>query len=328
MRRFAASIVLFFVFCTSLFAQRESIVSLDMYEGGRLIGKGQGTVYMNQEEDTYILTAWHCCHSFWEGASAKPIKVVANYGNDSGQCTIEASDPNHDLAVLKCESLEEAIPIKIAEEFSVGDLVKYFGAKEDMEGVVAECSLSGFIWSDTICHRGDSGGPVCNEEGELVGVISGGAISYIKGERLDPKGPAVWPTRSGATESIQQLFQDHPNLSPRKSRAALEYKQAYEQSIKTGKPLLVMVTAAWCHPCQNMKKNTIDPMLKAGGFDEFSFAKVDFDKNPSVATKLMKGSGVPQLVLYRRKEEGWVKPVLKGYKSVSEVRQFIEAGSN
>jgi thioredoxin-like negative regulator of GroEL len=65
-------------------------------------------------------------------------------------------------------------------------------------------------------------------------------------------------------------------------------------------------------------------MLKSGVFDEFSFSKVDFDKQPEIASKLMKGSGVPQLVLYRKVEGGWVRTVLKGYQSVDDVKQFIK----
>ena len=325
MRRFFTALFLFFVLCSSAFAQRESIVSLDMYVDGDRIGKGQGTVYLHKGGETYILTAWHCCHSFWEGSQAEPIGVVANYKNDSGTCTIVASDPGHDLAILKCESLEDAIPIEIADKFEIGQTLKYYGAKEDMDGVAAECSLSGFIWSDTVCHRGDSGGPVCNEEGQLLGVISGGSISYDEGKEISPNGLAVWPTRSGAAGIVKEMFQKHPDVAPNKNRKALDYKEAYKVSVETGKPLLVMVTASWCSPCQKMGRNTIDPMLKAGVFDEFSFSKVDFDKSPSVASKLMKGSGVPQLVLYRKKDESWVKTVLKGYKSIDEVRKFIEA---
>ena len=324
MHRFIATVFLFFVFCTSLFAQRDSVVSLDMYENEKLIGNGQGTVYLHEDGDTYILTAWHCCHSFWKGASAQPIGVVAKYGDDSGKCTIVAADPEHDLAVLKCETLEEAVPIEIADGFSIGEPLEYYGAKKIMGGIAVECSLSGFIWSDTICQRGDSGGPVCNEDGELLGVISGGTVSYDPGFEMSPNGKSVWPTRSCSSSSIHQLFQDNPDVSPYKPQPELDYKSAYKVSIETGKPLLVYITASWCSPCQKMKKNTLDPMRKAGLFDEFSFAKVDFDKNSSVATKLMKGSGVPQLVLYRKDGDAWVKTVLKGYKSVDDVKKFIE----
>ena len=49
------------------------------------------------------------------------------------------------------------------------------------------------------------------------------------------------------------------------------YAEAYQEASKTGKPLLVMVTATWCGPCKNMKSTILPEVRRRGILKEFSF---------------------------------------------------------
>ena len=105
-----------------------------------------------------------------------------------------------------------------------------------------------------------------------------------------------------------------------------EYKQAYTRSLKSGKPLLVLLGAKWCPACVQMKNNILPKVAKAGGMQLVEFAYVDCDKEPQVASKLAQGGAIPQLIRLDKTKDGWKSRVLVGAKSPNEVEKFINAG--
>ena len=105
-----------------------------------------------------------------------------------------------------------------------------------------------------------------------------------------------------------------------------EYKRAYGRSLKSGKPLLVLLGAKWCPACLQMKNTILPQVAKVGGMELVEFAYIDCDKQPEVASKLAKGGAIPQLIRLDRTEKGWKSRVLVGAKSPTEVNRFINAG--
>ena len=102
-----------------------------------------------------------------------------------------------------------------------------------------------------------------------------------------------------------------------------DYKTAYHCAMNCNKPLLVLVTAEWCPPCQKMKSTTIPAMIKDKKFSGVLFATVDLDKDAKIARKLIGTRGVPQLVLFEKKHDEWSVKYLAGAQSVASVEKFV-----
>ena len=103
----------------------------------------------------------------------------------------------------------------------------------------------------------------------------------------------------------------------------MDYKTAYQKAQEGDKPLLVLVTATWCPPCQSMKLTTIPELLSKDAFKEFHYATVDFDAESELAKKLIGERGVPQLILFQKVDGEWNRRYLAGYQTVARVESFI-----
>jgi thioredoxin-like negative regulator of GroEL len=104
------------------------------------------------------------------------------------------------------------------------------------------------------------------------------------------------------------------------------YSAAHQDTVKTGKPMVVMVSTDWCAPCQVMKR-TIMPRVRAHGFlRRVAFARVNPDQETELASQLIGGGPIPQLVMFRKTKRGWVRTSLVGGQSVETVEQFIQEG--
>ena len=101
------------------------------------------------------------------------------------------------------------------------------------------------------------------------------------------------------------------------------YATALKQTVETGKPLLVMVSTQWCGPCQQMKQKTLPRLAERGVLGRVAFAIVDADQEAELAQKITGGGPVPQLVLYRKTPEGWMRRKLIGSQSAEVVEKFI-----
>ncbi len=103
-----------------------------------------------------------------------------------------------------------------------------------------------------------------------------------------------------------------------------DYKTAYKRSQQDDHPLLVLVSAQWCPPCQLMKTTTIPQMIEDNKLSQFHFATVDLDKNATDAHNLIGSRGVPQLVLYEKQGGVWTVRFLGGYHDVAAVETFLK----
>jgi len=108
------------------------------------------------------------------------------------------------------------------------------------------------------------------------------------------------------------------------STGVLPYSTAYERTENNGKPLLVLVGADWCPACQEMKSSTLVNMVKNGKLQGVEYAIVNTDQDSKLATKLMRGESIPQLILFERTPTGWRRTQLTGAQSEQRVSTFIE----
>lgn len=107
-----------------------------------------------------------------------------------------------------------------------------------------------------------------------------------------------------------------------------DYKTAYERAQKGDRPLLVLVTADWCPPCQRMKTTTIPELLTREAFKDFHYATVDYDREAELAQQLIGNRGVPQLLMFEKKEGKWVRRYMTGYKTADTVQAFMAQANN
>jgi len=130
--------------------------------------------------DGYIITASHVV----EGA----MEIGIYTGNeDSYEASVIASDPGRDLALLKIDSSEEnfsAAPLGSAEDISLGSTVLALGYPYDVftasKGIIsALINIEGYdyIQTDAAVNPGESGGPLVNLDGEVIGINVSGVVA-------------------------------------------------------------------------------------------------------------------------------------------------------
>lgn len=105
-----------------------------------------------------------------------------------------------------------------------------------------------------------------------------------------------------------------------------DYSVAYQRSVQSGRPLVVLLGTAWCPSCQVMKGKVLPEVAKAGGLREVEFAYVDYDRQPELADQLARGNSTPQLIWFSRTAQGWRSDVLTGAQSPKKVASFINQG--
>ena len=102
-----------------------------------------------------------------------------------------------------------------------------------------------------------------------------------------------------------------------------DYTTAFEKAQAGDKPLLVLVTATWCPPCQVMKNTTIPQLMQKQAFKDCHWASVDFDAEHEIAMQLTEGKGVPQLIMFEKRDGHWVRRRIAGYKDANTVEAFV-----
>jgi thioredoxin-like negative regulator of GroEL len=109
------------------------------------------------------------------------------------------------------------------------------------------------------------------------------------------------------------------------SAGAHDYATAYKQAEENGQPLVLLIGADWCPGCQQMKYTTIPELERKGGLRKVAFAYVNTDQESALARKLMRGGSIPQLVVYRKTDDGWKRKQLTGAQSTGTVETFLAA---
>ena len=103
----------------------------------------------------------------------------------------------------------------------------------------------------------------------------------------------------------------------------VDYTTAFQRAQAGDKPLLVLVTATWCPPCQVMKNTTIPELMRKDAFKNCHWATVDFDAENEIAMQLTEGKGVPQLLMFEKRDGKWIRRRMAGYKNAPTVEAFV-----
>jgi serine protease Do len=132
------------------------------------------------DEDGYILTSWHVL----EGAYTQSVEVVLNDGTKLPARYI-GHDKSTDLAVLKIPDEENswpAVEFGDSDALRVGEVVIAIGSPFSLQSSVTVGNVSqkgrriqvlpyeDFIQTDVAINEGNSGGPLIDVDGRLVGI--------------------------------------------------------------------------------------------------------------------------------------------------------------
>lgn len=104
------------------------------------------------------------------------------------------------------------------------------------------------------------------------------------------------------------------------------YAEAFSVSMKTGRPLVVMLGADWCPACVKLKTSIMPQVARQGTLKEVELAYVDVDKEPKLAGQLARGGSIPQLIRFEKTSRGWESRHMIGAQSVDKTLFFVSGG--
>ena len=141
-------------------------------------GLGSGFIVKQDGDEYYVITNNHVA------GKADEISVKL-YGGDEFEAELVGTDPRKDLALLKFSSKKKLPVAKLGDSDSlyVGDWVlaigSPFGYKSSVSaGIISalgrqngpDGNINDFIQTDAAINQGNSGGPLVNMKGEVVGI--------------------------------------------------------------------------------------------------------------------------------------------------------------
>ncbi len=170
----------------------DSVVVVHTYSNEQLISTGSGFVYKIEDEYGYIITNAHVIED------GNNVKVILT-NNKTIEATIVGQDSYSDIAVLRIDEEEviEVAQLGSSESLRLGDTTFAVGAPLDSSvyswtttrgiisgierlvevGVDNSNVVMNVLQTDTAINSGNSGGPLCNSAGEVIGVTNMKLIS-------------------------------------------------------------------------------------------------------------------------------------------------------
>lgn len=172
----------------------DSVVVIKTYKNGSLYATGTGFVFEKDDKEAYILTNAHVVSS--------GDKFTATFTNNKEyEVEIVGSDTYADVAVLSTSSKNviSVAEIGSSEALKLGDTAFAVGAPLDADtyswtvtrGVISgknrevsvnipsssnifssEETVMEVLQTDTAINEGNSGGPLCNSNGEVIGITN------------------------------------------------------------------------------------------------------------------------------------------------------------
>lgn len=109
---------------------------------------------------------------------------------------------------------------------------------------------------------------------------------------------------------------------------AQPYDEAFRDAQENNRPLLVLVGADWCPGCVTMKRSVMPRLAQTGKLQSVNFAEVNTDLDPAVASRLMRGGAIPQLIVFAKTPNGWHREQITGATSEAGVQALIQRAQN
>jgi len=277
----------------------DSVVIVSNYKNEQLYSSGSGFVYKVDGKKTYIITNHHVI------ADGTKFEVTYTDGDVLGAKVI-GSDQYADIAVLEVASKEEvkAVNISSTETLRVGDTTFTVGAPLDnayswtvTRGIISgkerlvEVAVNGanqpdyvmnVLQTDAAVNSGNSGGPLCDSNGEVIGVIS----AKISSTGVEGMGFAI-PIET-AIEKVEQIINgessEYPYLGIEMynvsniNRFSTYYRYTNNGKINTG----VLVAAVQSHTSASAAKlQTGDILVKINNnnIDNVAFLRYELYKH-------------------------------------------------
>ena len=176
-----------------------AVVSIQV-EGSRGVGAGSGVILSTDGE---VLTNAHVV----EGATT--IRVLVEGESEPRTARVVGSDPSADLALLSLDGPDGLATVVLADPFdvAVGDDVVAIGNALGLQGgptvtrgivsaldrslEIPAGTLSGLIQTDASISSGNSGGPLVNVDGEVIGINTAVAAATGRGTSAENIGFAI-----------------------------------------------------------------------------------------------------------------------------------------
>lgn len=166
----------------------DATVTVITYSGENQVSSGTGFVYKEEGKTAYIMTNNHVV------SSGNAAKIIFSDGSEA-ETKILGGDTYADIAILTTESknIKQVATLGSTKEIKVGDTTFAVGAPlgDTYSGTVTKGILSGkerlvevslggtssdyymkVLQTDAALNPGNSGGPLCNINGEVIGVTS------------------------------------------------------------------------------------------------------------------------------------------------------------
>lgn len=162
----------------------------------------------------YVLTAWHVIQ---DDIKTSQIKVSYRNGKRSKGCKVVQFDEEKDVALLWVWVPDDIPSAKMAANpIERGNTLEFagLGGGSDLKSCIRHFSSVASppsslekIFADVPLLPGDSGGPVFNENHEVVGIISGGWFWWDSGLKTKTGSGirTTWPARASNVGPIQTL---------------------------------------------------------------------------------------------------------------------------
>lgn len=168
-----------------------AVVVVSNYKGDTPYASGSGFVYKSDDKNFYIITNHHVV------SGGDNFKITYSDGSTE-EATLLGGDIYADIAILKTKVKKDVEPVSIGktESLRVGDTTFTVGApladtyswtvtrgiisgKERLVEVEVETNdgkkapyIMNVLQTDAAVNSGNSGGPLCDSNGEVIGVIS------------------------------------------------------------------------------------------------------------------------------------------------------------
>ncbi len=214
----------------------DAVVVVSTYEDESLYSTGTGFVYKIEDDKAYILTNSHVI----DGGDEVTVTLT---NGETIKTNVIGNNPYEDVAVLTIDKDEALLVAQMgtSEDMKVGDTSFAVGAPLDSaySWTVTRGIISGLdrmvltevndestyvmrvIQTDTAINNGNSGGPLCNVNGEVIGINT----LKLKEEGIEGMGFAI--PIDQALEIADQIINDEDFEQAKLGITMFDYYQAY-----------------------------------------------------------------------------------------------------